>query len=125
MPLVHAGDLRHYYRLDGADRRPVVILSHSLGCDHTQWDPQSAALSADFQVLRYDIRGHGGTDVTEGEYSIELLARDVLGIAGALGIERFAFCGLSLGGMIGQWLAANVPDCISAVVLANTSSRFP
>lgn len=125
MPFIHAAGLRHYYRLDGADRRPVVIFSHSLGCDHTQWDPQSAALAPDFQVLRYDTRGHGATDVPPGDSTIELLAKDVLTIADALAIERFAFCGLSLGGMIGQWLAANAPDRITVVVLANTSSRFP
>jgi 3-oxoadipate enol-lactonase len=125
MPLVHALGLRHYYRLDGPDRRPALMLSHSLGCDHTQWDPQSAALSGEYRVLRYDTRGHGATGAPQGEYSIELLARDALAIADDLGIERFAFCGLSLGGMIAQWLAANAPDRIAAVVLANTSSHFP
>jgi 3-oxoadipate enol-lactonase/4-carboxymuconolactone decarboxylase len=125
MPLVDAGGLRQYYRLDGRDDRPVLIFSHSLGCDHTQWDPQAAALLPHFRILRYDLRGHGATEVTPGDYTIELLARDALALADALGIRRFAFCGLSLGGMIGQWLGANAGDRLSALVLANTSPRFP
>ena len=125
MPLITAAGIRHYYRLDGADGRPMLVFSHSLGCDHTQWDPQTADLLPYFRVLRYDLRGHGATDVPPGDYTIELLANDVLAIAGALNIAQFAFCGLSLGGMIGQWLAAHAPGRLSHVVLANTSSRLP
>src|SRR5215831_16286760 len=104
MPLIEAGGLRQYYRLDGNNDRPVLIFPHSLGCDHTQWDEQAAAMSPHFCVLRYDIRGHGATDAPSGDYSIEILARDAITLAEALGIRRFAWCGLSLGGMIGQWL---------------------
>jgi 3-oxoadipate enol-lactonase/4-carboxymuconolactone decarboxylase len=125
MPIVQAGGLRQYYRLDGRDDRPVLIFSHSLGCDHTQWDPQTAALLPHFRILRYDLRGHGATEVTPGDYSIELLARDALALADALGIRRFAFCGLSIGGMVGQWIGANAGDRLTALVLANTSPRFP
>jgi 3-oxoadipate enol-lactonase/4-carboxymuconolactone decarboxylase len=125
MPLVNAGGIRQYHRLDGRDDRPVLIFSHSLGCDHTQWDPQTAALLPNFRILRYDLRGHGATEVTPGEYTIELLARDALALADALAIRQFAFCGLSIGGMIGQWLGANAGDRLTALVLANTSPRFP
>ena len=125
MPLIEAGGLRQYYRLDGADDRPVLIFSHSLGCDHTQWDRQSIALAPYFRILRYDLRGHGATEVTTGDYTIEILARDVLALTDALGITQFAWCGLSLGGMIGQWLGANAGDRVTSLVLANTSSRFP
>src|SRR5690242_7417135 len=125
MPIADAGGLRQYYRLDGADDRPVLIFSHSLGCDHTQWDQQTAALAPYFRVLRYDLRGHGATGVTNGDYSIEMLGRDALALADALGIGAFAWCGLSLGGMIGQWLGANAADRLTALVLANTSARFP
>ena len=123
MPFVTLEGTRHYYRLDGRDDRPVVMLSHSLGQDHSQWDPQALDLGEYFRVLRYDLRGHGASDVTPGEYSVELLGRDALGIADALGINQFAFCGLSLGGMIGQWLALNAPSRLTALVLANTSPR--
>jgi 3-oxoadipate enol-lactonase/4-carboxymuconolactone decarboxylase len=125
MPMIEAGGLRQYYRLDGPDDRPVLIFSHSLGCDHTQWDMQTTALLPYFRILRYDIRGHGATSVPAGDYTIEMLAGDVLALADALAIREFAWCGLSLGGMIGQWLGANAPERITALVLANTSSRFP
>ena len=125
MPMIDAGGLRQYYRLDGANDRPVLIFSHSLGCDHSQWDPQTAALLPHFRILRYDTRGHGASDVPAGDYSIEMLARDALALADSLEIRQFAWCGVSLGGMIGQWLGARAPDRVTALVLANTSSRFP
>ncbi len=125
MPFIHAGGLRHYYRLDGRDGRAVMMFAHSLGCDHTQWDAQAADLQPHFRVLRYDIRGHGASDAPPGDYSMEGLARDALAIADALSIAQFAFCGLSLGGMIGQWLAAHAPDRVTHLALANTSARFP
>ena len=121
MPLLTTDHARCYYRLDGPEDRPVLMLAHSLGQDHTMWDPQAADLSTHFRVLRYDIRGHGASDVTPGDYRIEQLAADALSLADALGIERFAFCGLSLGGMIGQSIAAHAPRRLTAVVLANTS----
>jgi 3-oxoadipate enol-lactonase/4-carboxymuconolactone decarboxylase len=123
MPLLTLDNARCYYRLDGRDDRPVLMLSHSLGQDHTMWDAQAADLSPHFRVLRYDIRGHGASEVTPGDYRIEQLASDALALANALGIERFAFCGLSLGGMIGQWIAAQAPERLMAAVLANTSAR--
>jgi 3-oxoadipate enol-lactonase / 4-carboxymuconolactone decarboxylase len=125
MPSIVAGGLRQYYRLEGADDRPAVIFSHSLGCDHTQWDEQASAMAPHFRVLRYDIRGHGATDVPAGDYTIEMLARDALALADALGIGRFAWCGLSLGGMIGQWIGAHAGNRVGALILANTSSHFP
>jgi 3-oxoadipate enol-lactonase len=125
MPFIDAQGIRHYYRLDGADERPVLVFAHSLGCDHSQWNAQAVDLGRRFRVLRYDIRGHGATDAPPGDYSIEVLARDALAIVDALGIAQFAFCGLSLGGMIGQWLAAHAPVRLTALILANTSSRFP
>jgi len=102
----------------------VLVLSHSIGTDHAMWEPQVADLLRYFQVLRYDTRGHGASDAPAGEYSIELLGRDVLGLADAIGISRFAFCGLSMGGAIGQWVAAHAPDCVTHLVLANTSPQF-
>jgi 3-oxoadipate enol-lactonase / 4-carboxymuconolactone decarboxylase len=125
MPIIQAGGLRQYYRLDGADGRPVLIFSHSLGCDHTLWDTQAQALLPHFRILRYDTRGHGATEATAGDYTIEMLACDALALADSLGIRQFAWCGLSLGGMIGQWLGAHAPDRLTTLVLANTSARFP
>src|ERR1700720_4070916 len=123
MPLLTIRNTPCYYRLGGREDRPVLMLSHSLGQDHGMWDAQAADLSAHFRVLRYDIRGHGASGVVPGDYRIEELGADALALADALGIQRFAFCGLSLGGMIGQWLAAQAPDRVTAAVLANTSAR--
>jgi 3-oxoadipate enol-lactonase / 4-carboxymuconolactone decarboxylase len=123
MPLINLADSTCYYRFTGPDGAPVLMLAHSLGQDHGMWDPQAEDLSRYFRVLRYDVRGHGASSVTAGDYRIEQLGADALALADALGIDRFAFCGLSLGGMIGQWLAAHAPDRLTAAVLANTSSR--
>lgn len=124
MAFVEIDGFRHYCRDDGSDERPVLMLSHSLGLDHGMWDPQAAEWLTHFRLLRYDIRGHGASAATPGDYSIERLGRDALAIADAARIERFAFCGLSLGGMIGQWLAAYAPDRITHLILANTSARL-
>jgi len=125
MPFLNIDGLRVYYRLDGGDHQPVLILSHSLGQDHGMWDPQMPDLARHFRVLRYDLRGHGASDSPPQDATIERLGRDVLGMADALGIERFAWCGLSIGGMIGQWLAASAPERLTHAVLTNTSSHFP
>ena len=124
MPLVDIEGTRHYVRDEGAYGRPVLMLSHSLGQDHGMWDRQVADWLPHFRILRYDTRGHGASAVTDGDYSIERLARDALAVADAAGVDRFAFCGLSLGGMIGQWLAVNASDHLTHLVLANTSPRL-
>jgi 3-oxoadipate enol-lactonase / 4-carboxymuconolactone decarboxylase len=124
MPFVTVAGTRHYYRITGRSGAPVVMLAHSLGLDHGMWDPQAADLDARFQVLRYDLRGHGASDAPGGEYSIEQLGRDALGIADTLGVGRLAFVGLSIGGMIGQWIAANAADRVTHLVLANTTARM-
>ena len=124
MPFVTLEKTRLFYRLEGEERAPVIVLSHSIGTDHAMWDPQVPPLLSRFRVLRLDTRGHGASQAQPGDYSVEQLAQDVLGVADALEIEKFAFCGLSLGGAIGQWLAANKPERLTAVALANTSPRF-
>ncbi len=124
MPFASTNKIRTYYRLEGRRDLPVLVLSQSLGCDHSMWDPQIPSLLSHFQVLRYDTRGHGGSDAPEGDYSIDQLGSDVLTLVDALGISKFAFCGLSMGGAVGQWLALHVPERVTALVLANTSSRF-
>jgi 3-oxoadipate enol-lactonase/4-carboxymuconolactone decarboxylase len=124
MPVAHFDDRATYYRFDGADDRPVIILSHSLGLDHAMWDAQASDLLPYFRVLRYDTRGHGGSSAPQGDYTIAGLGADVLALADACGVREFAFCGLSLGGMIGQWLAANAPDRVTRLILANTTARL-
>ena len=94
---------------------------HALGADHGMWDPQMPALLRYFQVLRLDLRGHGASDAPAGDYTIAQLAGRR--VARQYARERFSYCGLSLGGMIGQWLGANHARRIERLVLANTSPR--
>jgi len=124
LPFVTVDNTRLFFRLEGKNGAPTLVLSHSIGCDHGMWAPQVADLLPHFQVLRFDTRGHGASDAPVQEYTVERLARDVLGLADALGIEKFAFCGLSLGGAIGQWLGIHAADRLTALVLANTSPQF-
>lgn len=124
MPFLNVENARVFYRLEGREELPVLVLSHSLGCDHAMWDPQMADLLAYFRVLRYDTRGHGASGAPSGDYSIEQLGREVLGLADALRIEKFACCGLSMGGAVAQWLALNAPQRLTSLVLANTSPKF-
>ena len=104
---------------------PWLTLSHSLSCDLSMWQPQLSALEKHFTVLRYDTRGHGGTDAPAGAYTFDQLSDDVLGLLDALKIERTHYCGLSMGGMIGQHLALKAPRRIDRLVLADTTSRMP
>jgi len=124
LPFVTVDNTRLFYRLEGKTGAPALVFSHSIGCDHGMWATQVADLLPYFQILRLDTRGHGASDAPAGEYTIERLGRDVLGIADVLGIEKFAFCGLSLGGAIGQWLGMHAPDRLTGLVLANTSPQF-
>jgi len=125
LPFITVDKTRLFYRLEGIDGKPVLVLSHSIGTDHGMWEPQMPDLLSRFQILRYDTRGHGASDAPAAEYSIEQLGHDVLALADTLGIPQFAFCGLSLGGMIGQWLAAKDPNRVTALILANSSPHHP
>jgi 3-oxoadipate enol-lactonase / 4-carboxymuconolactone decarboxylase len=124
MPFLTLKDARHFYRLEGRHGHPFLVLSHSLGTDHSMWELQMPDLLRYFQVLRYDIRGHGASDSSCGEYSVEQLGRDVLAITDQLGMAKFAWCGLSMGGAVGQWIALNAPHRITDLILSNTSPRF-
>jgi len=125
MPIADAGEVRLNYELDGPADAPLVILSGSLGTDLEMWADQVDALATSFRLLRYDMRGHGGSEVPPERYSMEVLGRDVLALMDALGIERAAFCGLSIGGMIGQWLGANAGERLDRLVLCNTAAHLP
>jgi len=110
------------YRFDGPADKPVLLLSNSIGTDLSMWDPQIEALTKHFRVLRYDSRGHGASDVPAGPYSVDRLGRDVIELLDALKIGRVHFCGLSLGGIVGQWLGIDAPERIDRLILCNTSS---
>ena len=124
MPFANVNNTRIFYRLEGRAGLPVLVLSHSLGCDHAMWAPQVPDLLQHFQVLRFDTRGHGASSVPAGDYTLEELARDLAALADSLHIHKFALCGLSMGGAIGQWLALHASERLTALVLANTSAKF-
>src|SRR5215470_16329614 len=124
MPFAELSDVRLHYRWDGPEIAPVVVLSNSLGTNLTMWDAQAAAWSKKFRVLRYDTRGHGQSSVTPGPYSIQQLGCDMVALMDALGVGRAHFCGLSMGGQIGMWLAGNAPDRLEKIVLCNTGAKI-
>jgi 3-oxoadipate enol-lactonase len=124
MRFVQVDDVRLHYRADGDPARPCIVLSNSLGTDLAMWEPQAARLARDFHVLRYDARGHGRSGRGTASVTLERLGLDVTGLLDALGIARAHFCGISMGGMTGQWLAIHQPHRIASLVLANTAARI-
>jgi 3-oxoadipate enol-lactonase len=102
---IRANGIRINYRIDGPERAPWLVLSNSLMTNLSMWDDQVAALQSSYRILRYDQRGHGGTEVTEGKYSFDILVADVIGLLDALAIERAHFAGISMGGMTALFLA--------------------
>lgn len=126
MPFAASFDgCRLFYRVEGPIDAPALIMSNSLGTDHLMWQPQADALNQHFRVIRYDQRGHGASDAFHNKYTLSELGRDVLAIADKLGLETFLFCGLSMGGLTGQWLGVNAPERVSKMALADTSAQFP
>ena len=122
---ISANGIGMNYTLEGPAAAPVVTLSHSLATTLHMWDGQVPALAERYRVLRYDTRGHGGTDAPGGPYTLELLAEDARALLRALGILRTHFVGLSMGGMIGQVLGIQSPELLQSLALCDTSSRVP
>src|SRR6201988_4557619 len=122
---INANGISVNYTLDGPGTAPVVPLSHTLATDLSMWDPHMKALTARYRVLRYDTRGHGGTDAPAGAYTLDQLADDARALLQALGIAKTHWIGLSMGGMIGQTLALKSPDLFLSLSLCDTSSRIP
>jgi len=122
---ISANGITVNYSLDGPAHAPVVTLSHSLATDLSMWDGQMAALTARYRVLRYDTRGHGGTEAPTGAYTLDQLATDARTLLSALGIPRTHWVGLSMGGMIGQTLNLASPGLFASLTLCDTSSRVP
>jgi 3-oxoadipate enol-lactonase len=115
-------EVRHEFR--GKRGSPALVFTGSLGTDLTMWEPQAERLKPRFCTLRYDIRGHGRSPVPPGPYSMDDLGSDLLALLDRLGIERASLCGLSIGGMISMWLAANAPERVERLVLCCTSAQL-
>ena len=123
MPFADLSEARIHYSLTGSGGGPALVFSHSVGADLSMWNAQTAAF-ADRRVLRFDTRGHGQSSSPPGPYSIERLAKDVLELLNSLKLDKVDFCGLSLGGQIGQWLGLNAPTRLHKLVLCNTGSKI-
>lgn len=127
MPFARVDDITVHYELTGPAAAPVLMLANSLATNFHMWDAQVPALAGRFRLLRYDKRGHGLSDCPPPGatgYAIDRLADDALGLLGALGIEAFHFCGLSIGGMIGQKVAAKAGRRLQSLTLCDTGSRI-
>lgn len=122
---IKANGIQMNYELTGKKNAPVVALSHSLASSLIMWEPQMDALQADFQVLRYDIRGHGKTAAPKGAYTMEMLAEDAVALLDGLKIDVVHWVGLSMGGMIGQGLALNHSSRLRSLALCDTGARIP
>jgi len=125
MPVIQANGCPIDVEVSGPDNAPVLMLSSSLGTTKHMWDPQMAAFSKDHRVVRYDRRGHGRSGITEGPYSMEMLARDAIAIMDALKLDKVNWLGLSMGGMEGMWLGAKAGNRIDKLILSNTSAHYP
>ncbi|MCG6952262.1 MAG: 3-oxoadipate enol-lactonase [Betaproteobacteria bacterium] len=118
-------DIDVYYELHGKEGAPWLTLSHSLACSVRMWDEQIASFKDRYRILAYDTRGHGNSGAPAGDYTLEQLADDLKGLLDHLKIAKTHYCGLSMGGMIGQTFALKYPGILQTLVLADTSSRIP
>ena len=126
MPFIEAAGITQHYDLTGPDDAPVLLFANSIGTSFHIWDAVVPHLSQRYRILRYDMRGHGLTEVTpvsdDAGYSMDLLADDAAGLLDALGIQRAHVCGLSIGGMMAQRLAVKAPGRIHGLILCDTAA---
>ena len=113
------------YEVHGKEGAPWLVLSHSLACSVRMWDPQIEAFKGSHRILNYDMRGHGRSSAPSVPYTLDMLADDVLGLVSFLKIEKATYCGLSIGGMIGQTLALRGKGPFERMVLCDTTHAQP
>ena len=124
MPIAKINGAQINYEIQGQPNAPTLVLSNSLGSNFGMWDAQMPAFAKTYRVLRYDTRGHGQSEVTPGPYTFEQLARDVLALADSLNIDTFSFCGLSMGGLTGLWIALHAAKRLDKLVLCSTGAKI-
>ncbi|WP_106527587.1 alpha/beta fold hydrolase [Chitinophaga niastensis] len=112
------------YQIDGDNDKPVLVLSNSIATNFHMWDAQITTLGKHFRIIRFDTRGSGASDHPLGDYSIDRMGLDVIELLDYLNIAKVHFCGLSMGGFIGQWLGIHTPERIDKLILVNTSSHL-
>ena len=124
MALTQINGASFHYRLDGPADAPVVVLSDSLGTNLTMWDAQIPALTRKFRVLRYDSRGHGLSEVDTGPIHNRRACPRCSWLAGCAADSTAHYCGISVGGLIGQWLGINALHRFKTLTLCNTAARI-
>ena len=112
------------YEISGNPDGPWLVFSNSLGTDLHMWDAQAEIFGSDYQVLRYDTRGHGRSAAPDGDYDFDQLGKDTLSVMDSAGVDKACFCGLSMGGATGMWLGVNAPERFEKLVLCNTGARI-
>ncbi len=124
MPTFTSNDAQINYQTFGDAAKPALVFSNSLGTNFKMWQPQIDFFQKDYFVICYDTRGHGGSEAPQGPYTIDQLGQDVVNLLDHLNIEKAAFCGISMGGLTGQWLAINRPERFNQVVVCNTAAKI-
>ncbi|MDM1262726.1 MULTISPECIES: 3-oxoadipate enol-lactonase [Acinetobacter] len=124
MPTFTSQDAEINYQTFGDATKPALVFSNSLGTNFKMWQPQIDHFQQDFFVICYDTRGHGASSAPQGPYTLDQLGQDVVNLLDHLNIEKAAFCGISMGGLTGQWLAINKPERFSHVVVCNTAAKI-
>jgi len=113
-----------YFEIEGAPNSPVLVFSNSLGSDLSIWKDVTYYLLPYYRILRYDTRGHGKSTSVSGDYSIGELGADLLKLLDQLEITTFSFCGVSMGGLVGQWIALHYPNRLEKLILSNTAAKI-
>jgi len=124
MPTFTSNDAQINYQTFGDASKPALVFSNSLGTKFSMWQPQIEFFQQDYFVICYDTRGHGASSAPQGPYSLDQLGQDVVNLLDHLNIQKAAFCGISMGGLTGQWLAINKPERFSHVIICNTAAKI-
>ena len=123
MPTFTSNDAEINYQTFGDANKPAIVFSNSLGTKYSMWQPQIDALQNDFFVICYDTRGHGASSAPQGPYTMEQLGQDVSNLLDHLNVKKASFCGISMGGLTGQWLAIHKPEYFNHVIVCNTAAK--
>ena len=124
MPTFISNDAAINYATFGDARKPAIIFSNSLGTNYQMWQPQINFFKKEYLIICYDTRGHGASTAPQGPYSIEQLGTDVVNLLDHLNIQKASFCGISMGGLTGQWLAIHHPERFNHVIVCNTAAKI-
>lgn len=124
MSVFQSADAQIHYQTFGDPNAPALVFSNSLGTNYGMWQQQFNYFKQRFYVICYDTRGHGSSSTPSGPYTLQQLGEDVIRLLDHLKIEKASFCGISMGGITGQWLAIHYPERFSHVVIANTAAKI-